>query len=119
MKTIIAGSRTITNPQIVRNAILAAGWPITEVVCGGARGVDDLGALWAKENGVPVKLMRADWTLHGKAAGPIRNDEMAKYAEALIAVWDGQSRGTKHMIESARERGLKVCVYEYARGSKP
>jgi hypothetical protein len=55
----------------------------------------------------------ADWKTHGKAAGPIRNRQMAKNAEALIALWDGNSRGTKNMIETATKLGLKVYVKRY------
>lgn len=111
MKTIIAGSRSIGDLATVLRAVNEAGWTITEVVCGGARGVDTLGELWAHRAGVPVRRFPADWDKHGKAAGPIRNGEMADYAEALIAIWDGVSPGTWNMIQQGRRRGLKVFVY--------
>ena len=113
MKTIIAGSRTITDIQIVEEAINNSQFDITEVVCGGARGVDDLGRKWAGNgNRIPVKLFPAKWDLFGKSAGYKRNAEMANYADALIAVWDGESRGTKHMIDNAKRKGLKVYVHQ-------
>jgi hypothetical protein len=105
MKTIIAGSREITDPRIVAQVIKDSGFHVTEVVNGGARGVDRLGYAWAMSNKVPVKQFMPDWYKHGKAAGPIRNQEMADYADALIAVWDGKSRGTKNMIELAKKKG--------------
>ena len=113
VKVIIAGSRSITNYRAVENAIKLSGWQadIEEVVCGGARGVDALGRLWANTHGIPVVTMRANWKKHGKAAGPIRNREMADYAQALIAVWDGVSRGTDNMIREAERRGLHCFVY--------
>lgn len=111
MKTIIAGTRTITSLAIVAEAIKASEFDIAEVVSGGAPGVDALAEKWAEEHGIPVKRFPADWNRYGRRAGPIRNTEMAGYAEALIAVWDGQSRGTKNMIRQARKHGLRVFVY--------
>ena len=111
MKTIIAGGRDITDPAHVEAAINASGVWVSEVVCGGASGVDALGKAWAEANEVPVKMFPADWMKHGRAAGPIRNGEMAGYAEALIAIWDGKSRGTKNMIDQATKRGLAVYIH--------
>ena len=82
----------------------------TEVVCGMARGADALGARYATENGLGIAKFPAEWDAWGKAAGPIRNAEMAKYADALLAFWDGKSRGTMNMIENANRRGRKVVV---------
>lgn len=114
MKTIIAGSRTITDLRFLEESIEKSGLTITEVVCGGARGVDDLGRKWAGNgNRVPVKMFPADWDRHGKSAGYRRNVEMADYADALIAIWDGKSKGTKHMIEVAGDIGLEVFVFRY------
>lgn len=111
MKTIIAGSRLITSFAIVAEAIEASGFHITEVVSGGAPGVDALAEKWAEQNGIPVKQFPADWDRYGRKAGPIRNQAMAEYGEALIAVWDGKSRGTRDMIRRARKHGLRVFVY--------
>ena len=112
MKTIIAGSRTLTDSHQVVEAIRSSGFTITEVVSGGCpTGADHYGELWAALNAVPLRRFPADWNTHGKAAGPIRNAQMAGYADALIAVWDGKSRGTKNMIELARKNGLKVYVH--------
>lgn len=113
MKTIIAGSRDITSYSAVELAVLASGFDVTEVVSGTARGVDRNGELWATATGVPIKRFPADWKRYGVRAGLIRNKEMAAYADALIAVWDGQSSGTAHMIKSAQARGLKVFVYKF------
>jgi len=111
VKTIIAGSRVITDPVIVEDAIRLSGFRITEVVSGGCQGVDLMGECWAAENGIHVHRFPADWNAHGKAAGPIRNRAMAEHADALIAVWDGVSRGTKNMIQEARKRGLNVYIH--------
>lgn len=110
MKTIIAGSRGITDYMLLLQAVLDAPWHITEVVSGRARGVDTLGELWAERNHVPVTLFPADWDRFGKRAGYVRNIEMARYADALLALWDGHSRGTRHMIDIAEAHDLKVKV---------
>lgn len=109
MKTIIAGSRGITDYSLLLKAYSECGFEITEVVSGGARGVDKLGERLAQELNLPLKIFPADWS-KGKQAGFIRNVQMAEHADALIAVWDGQSRGTAHMITIARSLGLKVYV---------
>lgn len=109
MKVIIAGSRGITNLSIVKQVIESSGFLIKEVVCGGARGVDSLGKEWAG-NKIPVKLFLPDWDTYGNSAGYRRNIEMAKYADALIAIWDGTSKGTMHMIDIARNLGLRLHV---------
>lgn len=111
MRVIIAGSRTVTNYEALLSAIRDSGFVISEVVSGGAAGADALGERWALENSVPLRKFPADWATHGRAAGPIRNTEMAQYADALIAIWDGASRGTANMISTANRRGLRVHLH--------
>jgi len=110
MKVIIAGSRTITDISMVHRTVIASGWSqqIAEVVCGGAKGVDTLGEQLAFENKVPVKYFPADWNAHGKSAGFMRNKQMADYADALILVWDGSSKGSAHMKETAKTKGIPI-----------
>ena len=115
MKVIIAGSRTITDYQIVKQAIAQSGFEITTVVSGGARGPDQLGERYAKEHDIPIEQYIPDWTPDGKnldrSAGLKRNIEMAKNADAVVAIWDGESRGTMHMIAHAAKLGLKIFVH--------
>lgn len=111
MRTIIAGSRNIVNPSIVQSAILESGIEITAVVCGEARGVDTLGKAWSITNNIPVHSFPAQWSVYGKRAGYIRNAQMADNADALIAVWDGKSNGTRSMIQLAQSKGLKVYIH--------
>ena len=110
MKTIIAGSRDIEDIAELYAAIEECGWTPSIVVSGTARGVDRLGELWAENKGIPIERHPADWNTHGKRAGRIRNAQMALSAEALIALWDGKSKGTQHMIEVAKLHGLRVFV---------
>lgn len=111
-KTIIAGTRSITDPETLKEALDQIDWEIDEVVSGTQKGVDRLGEAYAESEYLPVKKFEPDWDQHGKAAGPIRNREMANYADALLAVWNGQSPGTRSMIETAQEEDLdRIYVY--------
>lgn len=112
MKVIIAGSRELNDFLLVQEAVHASTFKITEVVSGTARGVDKQGEAWASLHDIPIKRFPANWKQYGRGAGHIRNAEMAEYADALIAVWDGKSPGTKNMIELARKHNLKVFIYE-------
>ena len=115
MRTIIAGSRNVSHAVgmgLVREAISASGWSgeISEVIHGAARGIDSaageaLAGVW------PITSVPAEWGIYGNSAGPIRNRKMAGMADALIAIWDGKSRGTKNMIDVAKSSGLKVFVF--------
>lgn len=112
MKVIIAGSRESFEISDVFVAMEESGFKdrVTEVVSGTARGVDRLGEAWANANYIPIKKFPADWNGHGKSAGYLRNAQMAEYADALVALWDGKSRGTKHMIDLANRRGIPVHI---------
>ncbi len=88
-----------------------------EFVSGTARGADTLGEKFADETGYPVKRFHAKWNKYGKAAGPIRNEQMAEYASekngVLFVFWDGKSRGTKSMIKIAEMYGLEIHIIKY------
>lgn len=114
MKIIIAGSRTITDVRIVAWALGSAGLKlgmISEIVSGGAKGVDTLGEQIAIINNIPVRRFPADWNKYGRSAGYKRNAEMAEYADILVAVWDGQSKGTEHMVDLMQRGGKGVHVH--------
>lgn len=114
-RVIIAGSRNLPkdHPPIyyVADAYLKSGFKASEIVSGGCRGVDLAGEQFAQERQIPIKRFLPDWDRYGKAAGPIRNAQMADYAQCCIALWDGASRGTRSMIELAEVKGLKVFIY--------
>lgn len=113
MKVIVAGSREGFVARNVFEAIEESPFhgKITEIVSGGARGVDRDGEYYAKCNSLPVKQFLPDWEKYGKSAGMIRNHDMALYADALVAVWDGKSRGTQHMILDMQKTGKPVHIY--------
>ena len=83
------------------------------IISGHASGADALGERYVQERGFLLEPYPVDWKAHGRAAGPIRNAQMAVVADALIAFWNGKSRGTKNMIDTATKRGLKVAVVRY------
>ena len=115
MHTIIAGGRDITDIDLLNRAIRESGFVITEVVSGGSSGVDSLGEQWALANDIPVKQFIPAWEFYGRSAGPKRNQVMADYADALIAIWDGESRGTADMIRKAQKAGLKFYILNLAK----
>jgi hypothetical protein len=111
MRVIIAGSRGIDNYATVCKAVADSGFDVSEVLSGLADGVDTLAIQYAEERSIPLKPFPANWSEYGRSAGYRRNVQMAQNADALVAIWDGKSRGTKHMIDIAKERGLKVHLH--------
>lgn len=121
MKTIIAGSRNLTDTVTILNLIKGIvekyKIEITEIVSGGAKGIDKIGEMYAEINNIPLTIFKANWNKNGKKAGFIRNEEMSKYGEILIAIWDGESTGTKHMIDCAKKEKLIIYIC-YMKGQK-
>ncbi len=111
MKTIIAGSRGITDYRYLLKCMLQVDWEVTTIISGTARGVDELGEQLALDSGVPLMRFPANWKKYQEAAGYIRNEEMADFAEACIVLWDGHSSGSQHMIDTARKQGLKLALF--------
>lgn len=119
MRVIIAGSRTCRLLRTVEDAVEAArlyGICITEVISGGASGADRAGETYARSQNLPLHRYPADWVT-GMGAGYKRNRRNRRMldhpADALIAVWDGKSRGTAHMIKIAEKKGIPVYVHRF------
>ena len=115
-RVIIAGGRKFNNYSLLKEKcdnILSNINDRIAIVSGCADGADLLGEKYAKEMDSIVHYYPANWKLYGKSAGMIRNREMAENAEALIAFWDGESKGTKAMIETAKKKNLKVRIINY------
>lgn len=112
MKVIIAGSGDGGfNILDIYKAVNRSNFKITEIVSGNARGVDSLGELYAIINNVRIMNFPADWNNKGKSTGIIRNKQMGDYADALIALWDGKSKGTNHMINYMKSMNKPIFVY--------
>ena len=119
-RVIIAGGRDFTDAKLLFEKMdfyLRDIYDEIVIVCGMARGADMLGLQYATQHGYTVHKYPADWDTHGKSAGYKRNCQMAENADALVAFWDGQSKGTQHMIEYAKKCGLKVRVVRYVQKS--
>lgn len=118
MKLIVAGGRdfTDTNCMIAELQKLVESGEITdspELVCGMARGADMLAySLWAN-NRMPIHNFPANWNKHGKSAGYKRNQEMGEFADAAVCFWDGNSKGTKHMIDIMNRLNKPVYIVRY------
>ena len=115
VKIIIAGSRDFDDYALLKEKLdkAKAHFGTFEVVSGKARGADSLGERYARENDLPIAEFPADWDTHGKSAGYKRNADMADYADGCIVFWDGESKGTKHMIDLATKKGIKLAVVNY------
>lgn len=111
---IVAGSRVSTFPvrDIYDTLDHYLGDEEVTIISGGARGVDAIGEEWAVSRGKPYIVVKADWALHGRSAGYLRNIDMAEIADVLMAFQSNNSRGTGHMINIAKKRGLKVYEFE-------
>lgn len=116
MKVIIAGGREFKDYKKLKKymdfILMNIDKDKLEIVSGGARGADLLGEKYAEEKGYPVKQFIPDWGI-GKQAGYLRNWDMAKYADALVAFHDGESKGTQHMINLAKKESLLVRIVNY------
>ena len=125
LRVIIAGSRDFNDYELLKKSAIEIITKktmlpdLTRIVSGGARGADTLGERFANEMGLEITRFIPNWDGLGKRAGYVRNAEMAKFAVEdnndgmLIAFWDGQSRGTKHMIDVAKRYGLEVHVVNF------
>lgn len=114
-RVIIAGGRRFENYNLLAtkcDGILSQKRMTHTIVIisGTARGADTLGEQYARERGYTVERFPADWNTLGKRAGYVRNCQMADNADALIAFWDGNSKGTKDMITEAKRKGLVVRI---------
>lgn len=116
MRIAIVGSRGYSALDAVRQYVrsLPTG---TEIVSGGARGVDSAAETEARKCGFPVRIFHARWDIYGRSAGMMRNEVMLNNCDSVTAFWDGKSPGTKHMIECARRANIPVMVYKHNQGN--
>lgn len=115
LKVVVCGGRDFNDWDLLVESLdrLLPSVANIEIVSGGARGADKLGEKYAKASGLELKIFNADWETFGMSAGVIRNSKMADYADMCICFWDGESKGTRNMIESAIKNNLRVEVIDY------
>ena len=116
-RVIVFGGRNFNDYELMErtlsNLLLYYEPEQVTIVSGHARGADALGERFAKEYGLTLDIHPVDWNTHGNSAGYVRNVEMAQVADAAVGYWDGESRGTKHMIDTAKRYNLQVRVVKY------
>lgn len=115
MKIIVAGGRDFDSYSLLKEKLDLYLKNIENpiIISGTCKGADKLGEKYAKENDLVLELFPANWGEYGKAAGMIRNKEMSKVADGLVAFYDGRSKGTKNMIEEAKKMNLKIRIVYY------
>lgn len=131
MKILICGGRDFDDYEFLKEktdyhvkiARETSGWQGVEIVAGGAKGADTLAEKYAEERHYGTSIFPAWWKENGKKAGFLRNIQMAEYLATsddmqvfVIAFWDGVSKGTKHMIDTAKKHNLPLYIYKYKRG---
>lgn len=116
-KVIVAGTRTFNDIDLLNHNLIQflKGKRPSEItiVSGCAKGADTLGEKFAESYNIKIAKFPADWKKFKKSAGHIRNEDMARYADACIVFWDGESRGTESMIDLAKKYGLILEVVMY------
>lgn len=123
IKLIIAGGRDFNDYPLLqletRKFLVEHNFNPKEliIVSGNAKGADMLGERFAHQYKFNLQIFPADWNQFGKSAGPIRNEEMAKFGTHLLLFWDGQSRGSKNMLENAQKYELTYKIIKYEQGN--
>lgn len=108
MKVAVIGSRNIKNFTL--GDFLPEG--VTEIVSGGAKGVDTVAREYAKEHGLLLTEFLPEYKLYGRGAPLKRNELIVDYADLVLAFWDGKSRGTKNVIERCNSTGKEIKIFK-------
>ncbi len=107
MKVAVVGSRTVNNLEL--DTYLPEG--VTEIVSGGAKGVDSIAKGYAYDNNLKYKEFLPEYNKYGKGAPLKRNELIADYADVVYAFWDGKSRGTKYVIDYCKSTGKEIKIF--------
>src|ERR1700677_2668197 len=110
MRVLVCGGRDFTNYLLLHKELLLLYHcnKITEVIHGGARGADKMGGKWFTDRHIPERVFKANWELHGKAAGPIRNQQMLDEGKPDLVIAFPGGNGTRDMIQRAKKAGIRV-----------
>ena len=114
MKIAVIGSRELQVDHL--EDYLPEG--VTEIVSGGARGVDSCARDYALQHGLKLTELLPEYEKYGRGAPLRRNITIIEYADHVLAFWDGKSRGTKYVIDNCKKRNIPVAVYQPAAGSE-
>ncbi|MBE6598818.1 MAG: DUF2493 domain-containing protein [Ruminococcaceae bacterium] len=112
MKLAIIGSRTITAADLPHDLAYYLPPDTTEIVTGGAKGIDTSAAEFAEQRGIKLTVFPPQYPRFGRSAPLRRNEQIADYADGALAFWDGRSRGTMHTVGLFRTHGKPVVLLE-------
>ncbi len=115
MKLAVVGSRTFNDYDLLKRKldVIHEKKVITCIISGGAKGADSLAEKWSKENSIETLIFKPDWDKYGKRAGFLRNEDIIKSSDAVIAFWDGISHGTKHDIDLAKKYNKPCLIVKF------
>ena len=115
MKLAVVGSRTFNDYDLLKSKLdeIHKRKPITVIVSGGAKGADSLAERWARENRIELLIFLPDWDKYGKKAGYLRNEDIVKNSDAVVAAWNGESKGTEHSINLAKEYNKSCLIIKF------
>lgn len=111
-KLMISGSRSIKNLKMIFDELekIYAAHPDIILISGGAKGVDSIAEEWGRFRKLPIEQHKPDWAKYGKGAGIVRNKEMVLAADFVLIFWDGESKGTKSVIDFCEKQGKKYLL---------
>jgi len=113
MKLAIIGSRGFNDIDLLNETLNPLIFQIELVVSGGAKGADKMGEQWAERHGIDTLIFLPEWDKYGKSAGFIRNEDIIKNADYVIAFWDQKSKGTLHSINLAKELKKPIRIITF------
>lgn len=112
MKTAVIGSRGFKDYKLLERTL--SGFQISEIISGGAIGADKLAELYAKIHSIPTRIFLPDYKTYGRSAPLIRNEQIIKESDVVIAFWDDKSTGTLHALSKAKSYDKEIHVINYS-----
>ncbi len=117
MRVAVVGSRSIGCGDSRERAyeLLCRHIPVnaTEIISGGAVGIDSLAEVYARENGLMMTVFKPDYAKYGKRAPLVRNDQIIAHAQYVIAIWDGESHGTAYTMTTCFKEGIPLKLIRF------
>jgi hypothetical protein len=115
MKLAVVGSRNFNDYDLLKSKldIIHKKRPITLIVSGRAKGADSLSERWSKENNIETLIFIPEWDKYGKRAGFLRNEDIIKNSDAVVAFWDQISKGTQHSISLAKKYNKPCLIVKF------
>jgi len=117
MKLAVIGSRGFHDYEFlkleIKKFLQENNFTLTKIISGGAKGADKMAEYYATEYSIPITIFFPDWDKYGKSAGFMRNEQIINTADAVIAFWDGTSKGTLGSINLSKEKNKILKIVQY------